>query len=477
LYQRVVETVSKQFAIILCGGSGTRLWPLSRSQRPKQLLPLDGDITLLQQTAQRIVNHVSPSNLFVITNDEHRFEVMGQLSELFPEKKSNVLAEPHAKNTLPAIAWGVYEIWKKQSDAVIGVFPSDHAIENTDAFIKAWQTAEKAAEHGYLTLLGVSPTDSATGYGYIKPESMLKLADGRQPVFDVARFVEKPSKEMAVKYVREGYLWNSGMFVFKAEVFMNLLEQLQPDIYEQIISLSKENLSTVYAKLPSLSIDYGLAEKAEKVAVVPVDMTWSDLGSWEAIHQNQPKDNDGNAIRGSVIPMESQDNLLWTSHGLLATLGIKNLAVIQTADATLVCERSRTEDIKYLVSKVKETHPDLVVLHTTVHRPWGKYTVLEEGPNFKIKRIVVNVGARLSMQMHEHRSEHWVVVSGKAKITNGEDVKILEQNESSYIPKQHKHCLENAGDEPLQIIEVQCGDYVGEDDIIRFEDIYGRTTQ
>lgn len=469
--------MSDKFAIILCGGSGSRLWPLSRSQRPKQLLPLNGAETLLQQTAERLVNHVPKENLFVVTHDEHRFEVMGQIADIFPGTVSNILAEPHSRNTLPAIAWGVHEIFKQHPDAIIGVFPSDHAIENVDAFQKAWRVAEKSAEKGYLTLLGISPTEPATGYGYIQPDSQLDMGSVDQAVYEVARFVEKPDRDNAEAYVKQGYLWNSGMFVFKASSFMDMLKRFQKDIYAKVTTLDEKSLSETYAALPNISIDYGLAEQADKVAVVPVDMDWSDLGSWEAIHQKQPKNQDNNVILGDVSAMESQHNLFWSTHGHLATLGVDNLIVVQTPDVTLVCERSRAEDMKALVSMVNESRPELISTNMTTHRPWGTYTVLEEGVNFKIKKICVNVGAKLSMQMHEHRAEHWVVVSGKAKITNGEDVKILEQNQSSYIPKRHKHRLENAGDEPLQIIEVQCGDYVGEDDIIRFEDTYGRQTQ
>lgn len=469
--------MSDKFAIILCGGSGTRLWPLSRSQRPKQLLPLNGSETLLQQTAERLVSHVSKENLFVVTHDEHRFEVLGQLIDIFPGTVPNILAEPHARNTLPAIAWGVYEIWKKKPDSIIGVFPSDHAIDNEAAFQKAWSAAEKAAEEGYLTLLGISPTEAATGYGYIQPENELNLQGNEQPVFEVARFVEKPDKATAEAYVKQGYLWNSGMFVFKASSFMAMLERFQKDIFNLVTSLDEQNLSKIYEAFPNISIDYGLAEQVDKVAVVPVDMDWSDLGSWEAIHQKHDKNQDRNVVLGDVTAMESKNNLLWSTQGHLATLGVDNLVVVQTPDVTLVCDRARAEDMKALVSMVGESFPELVSTNTTTHRPWGTYTVLEEGPNFKIKKIIVNVGAKLSMQMHEHRSEHWVVVSGIARITNGEDVKILEQNESSYIPKRHKHRLENAGESPLEIIEVQCGDYVGEDDIIRFEDTYGRPTQ
>jgi mannose-1-phosphate guanylyltransferase/mannose-6-phosphate isomerase len=441
------------------------------------LLPLNGTKTLLQQTAERLATHVSVENLFVVTHDEHRFEVMGQLIDIFPSAKPTILAEPHSRNTLPAIAWGVNEIYQQDPEAIIGVFPSDHAIENQDAFKRAWLEAEKAAEEGFLTLLGISPTAPATGYGYIQPKKALHFDTNEWKIFEVARFVEKPDRETANTYLNQGFLWNSGMYVFKASSFMNMLQRFQKDIFKKITALDKGYITDVYKTLPNISIDYGLAEKADKVAVVPVDMGWSDLGSWEAIHERQPKDQDYNVIIGEVTVKESEKNLLWSAHGHLAVLGVSNLVVVQTPDATLVCDRARAEDLKALVSSVGELNPELITTHTTTHRPWGTYTVLEEGSNFKIKKITVNVGAKLSMQLHEHRSEHWVVVSGKARITNGEDVKILEQNQSSYIPKKHKHRLENAGDEPLQIIEVQCGEYVGEDDIIRFEDTYGRVTQ
>jgi len=467
--------MKNRYAIILCGGSGTRLWPLSRTLRPKQLLALNGEQTLLQQTAKRISKHIDPANLFTVTHEDHKFEVKGQLAELFPQAIANVMAEPCARNTLPAIAWATYQIYQQDKAAVIGVFASDHAIDNQQAFLQAWEAAEKAAEQDYLVLLGIKPHEPATGYGYIKPSNQLP-SEGALPVYQVAKFVEKPDLENAKRFVSDGYLWNSGMFVFKASTFMQMLQQYQPEIYNQIRVLNEGNLADNYAKLPNLSMDYGLAEKAEKVAVVPVDMAWSDLGSWDSIYQRHQKDADNNVTHGEVLNLDTKNSLIWTETGLLATLGLNNVVVIQTADVTLVCDKSRAEDIKTLVAEVKARKPALTEIHQTVHRPWGSYTVLEECANFKIKRIVVNPGAKLSMQMHKHRSEHWVVVSGTATITNNEIEYTLQENQSTYIPQTHRHRLANNGSVPLSIIEVQCGEYVGEDDIVRFDDNYGRLT-
>ena len=441
--------MTKRYAVILCGGSGTRLWPLSRTLRPKQLLPLNGEQTLLQQTAERLCKHISPANLITVTHQDHRFDVKGQLAEILPEAISGVFAEPCARNTLPAIAWAVSKIRREDPQAIIGVFPSDHSIGNEQAFLSAWRSAEVAASEGYLTLLGITPTEPATGYGYIQPSEVLTMLGAELAVHKVAKFVEKPDIKKAKGLVADGYLWNSGMFVFRADVFMQMLMQYQPQIASKVAAMEDADASVSYAELPNISMDYGLAEKADKVAVVPVSMDWSDLGSWDSIYQRHEKNSDSNVVQGEVMALDTHDSLLWNTHGLLATLGVSNLAVIQTADATLICDRSRTEDIK-------------------------TYTVLEERTNFKIKRIVVNPGAKLSMQMHRHRSEHWVVVSGTAKITNGKQEILLYENESTYIPKTNRHRLENPGSEPLSIIEVQCGDYVGEDDIVRFEDTYGR---
>jgi len=465
--------INNRYAVILCGGSGTRLWPLSRTLRPKQLLALNGEETLLQQTAKRLTQLVDPSHLFTVTHEDHKFEVKGQLAELFPDSIGNVLAEPCARNTLPAIAWATYQIYQQDENATIGVFASDHAIDNEPAFLEAWQTAEQVAEQGYLTLLGIEPNEPATGYGYIKPSQKLPI-NANLPAYQVAKFVEKPDLENAKRFVNEGYLWNSGMFVFKAASFMHMLQQYQPEIYNQICALNGQNVIENYAGLPSLSMDYGLAEKAEKVAVVPVNMAWSDLGSWDSIYARNVKDASNNVTHGDVLNLDTQDSLIWSEAGFVATLGLNNVAVIQTVDATLVCDRSRAEDIKALVTKIKTRKPELTEIHQTVYRPWGSYTVLEESANFKIKRIVVNPGAKLSMQMHKHRSEHWVVVSGVATITNNEIEYTLQENQSAYIPKMHRHRLVNYTDKPLSIIEVQCGEYVGEDDIIRIEDTYGR---
>jgi mannose-1-phosphate guanylyltransferase / mannose-6-phosphate isomerase len=465
--------MSARYAVILCGGSGTRLWPLSRSLRPKQLLCLNGDETLLQQTARRLLKRVSPNNLITVTHEDHKFEVKGQLAEIAHELVHGVLAEPVARNTLPAIAWAASEICKRNPDAIVGVFPSDHAIGNEPAFLQAWEAAEAAAADDYLTLIGITPTAPATGYGYIQPGKSLAIIGHPEPSH-VLRFVEKPDQANAAQFVTDGYLWNGGMFIFRAGAFMQMLAHYQPHIYQSISSLQDGNLAEIYSQLPNLSIDYGLAEKADKVAVVSADMDWSDLGNWDSIYQRHDKDAAANIVEGDVLALDTQGSILWNTHGLLATLGLSNIAVIQTADATLVCDRSRTEDIKQLYAQIQKTHSHLTETHLTVHRPWGTYTVLEERSNFKIKRIVVNPGAKLSMQMHHHRSEHWVVVAGRAFITNGEHQIYLNENESTYIPKTNWHRLENLDSLPLCIIEVQCGDYVGEDDIVRFEDTYGR---
>jgi mannose-1-phosphate guanylyltransferase / mannose-6-phosphate isomerase len=465
-----------RYAIILCGGSGTRLWPLSRTLRPKQLLALNGEKTLLQQTATRLLAHVSAENLYTVTHEDHKFEVKGQLAEVAPASISNVLAEPCARNTLPAIAWAAHQIYLKDPNAMIGVFASDHSIDNEGAFLQAWATAELAAQDDYLVLLGIKPHEPATGYGYIKPSQKLPYS-GALPVHQVAQFVEKPNAEKAAQFVRDGYLWNSGMFVFKASAFMKMLQQFQPDMAKQISSMTEQGFIETYANFPNLSMDYGLAEKADKVAVVPVDMAWSDLGSWDSIYQRHQKDADNNVLHGEVFAQDTTNSLLWSQTSLLAAAGLDNIVVIQTADATLICDRSRTEEIKTLVARVKAHKPELTEIHQTAHRPWGTYTVLEEGANFKIKRIVVNSGAKLSMQMHKHRSEHWVVVSGEATVTNGDMEFTLQANQSTYIPKTHRHRLANNSTEPLAIIEVQCGDYVGEDDIVRFDDTYGRAVE
>lgn len=471
----------KRYAIVLAGGSGTRLWPLSRSSKPKQLLCLNGAESLLQQTVRRTLPMVEAAHVFTVTSNEYRFEVAGQLLAIDPALSAGVLAEPMGRNTLPAIAWAVARIARDTPDALIGVFSSDHAVGDDEAFLRAWQSAEAAAKEGYLALFGMQPTEAATGYGYIQSGKTLSAANSGplSGVHQAERFVEKPDSETAQRYLDEGgYYWNGGMFVFRADHFQSILQQQQPQIFANAQILAEKNspqaASEVYAAMPDLSIDYGLLESAEKVAVVPVDMAWSDLGSWEAIYQQRNKDGAGNMNEGDVLTIDCQDNLIWSEHGLIAALGVSNLALVQTRDATLICPRERVQDLKQLVSAVKVKHAHLTEIHLTVSRPWGTYTILEEGPSYKIKRIMVHPGAKLSMQMHYHRSEHWVVIEGTARITNGDQEIHLEENQSTYIPKTNRHRLENPGRVPLQIIEIQTGPYLEEDDIVRFDDVYGR---
>lgn len=473
------QVSAKRYAIVLAGGSGTRLWPLSRSSKPKQLLCLNGAESLLQQTVLRTLPMVDPAHVCTVTSSEYRFEVAGQLLALDAALATGVLAEPMGRNTLPAIAWAVARIARETPDALIGVFSSDHAVADSDAFLRAWQAAEAAAKEGYIALFGMQPTEAATGYGYIQSGQPLAGAGALSEVHQALRFVEKPDLGTAQGYLASGdYFWNGGMFVFRADHFLAMVRQHQPQIFSAAEALAEKNdmqaAPDVYAGMPDLSIDYGLLELTDKVAVVPVDMGWNDLGSWEAIYQQRDKDAQGNMTEGDVLAIDSQENLLWSEHGLVATLGVTNLAVVQTRDATLVCPRDRVQDLKTLVSAVKQNHAHLTEIHLTVTRPWGSYTILEEGVGYKIKRILVNPGAKLSMQMHYHRSEHWVVIEGTARITNGDQEIYLEENESTYIPKTNRHRLENPGKVPLQIIEIQTGPYLEEDDIVRFDDVYGR---
>jgi len=419
---------------------------------------------------------VNPAQVITVTHNDHRFEVAGQLHAVEPLLANSVLAEPCGRNTLPAIAWAVARIARTAPHALIGVFSSDHAVADGDTFLATWQLAEQAAEAGDIALFGMRPTEPATGFGYIQAGDALPNSAG---IHRVARFVEKPDAVTAQAFLSTGnYFWNGGMFVFRADAFLALLAKHQPDIEEAARQLVErnENMASadIYQSLPDLSIDYGILEKTDKVSVVPVDMGWSDLGSWEALYQQREKDENGNVTHGDVVSVDSRDNMLWSDCGTLAVYGLENIAVVATRDATMVCPREKVADLKHLVGMVKSTHPTLTETHLTVARPWGSYTILEEGSGYKIKRIVVNPGAKLSMQMHHHRSEHWVVIAGTARIVNGEHETYLEENQSTYIPKACRHRLENPGKIPLQIIEIQTGPYLEEDDIVRFGDIYGR---
>jgi mannose-1-phosphate guanylyltransferase / mannose-6-phosphate isomerase len=451
---------------------------------PKQLLTLNGAESLLQQTVRRLLPMVQADRVVTVTQVDHRFEVAGQLHAIDARLASAVLAEPVGRNTLPAIAWATARIARTYPNAVIGVFSSDHAVAQGKTFLQAWSAAETGASQGLLVLFGMRPTEPATGYGYIEAGAAIMPPSGSGDpgltLYKVARFVEKPDVTAARQFLAHGgYYWNGGMFVFRADIFLGMLERLQPAIHEALAVLGDGALLTapreLYETLPDLSIDYGLLEHAENVAVVPVDMGWSDLGSWEALYQHRDKDACGNMLHGKVLALDSHDNLLWSENALVATLGLENIAVVQTRDATLVCPRDRVADLKQLVAKVRETDQTLTETHMTVARPWGSYTILEEGPHYKIKRIVVNPGHKLSMQMHFHRSEHWVVIAGTARIVNGDQEILLHEDESTYIPKTHRHRLENPGKVALQIIEIQSGPYLEEDDIVRFGDIYGRS--
>lgn len=464
---------------ILCGGAGSRLWPVSRETHPKPFIRLADGQSLLQKAFLRGATLANATEVITVTNRELFFKTADEYREVNDAKiPTSYILEPFGRNTAPAIAAAAIQVAKKHGDAaILLVLPADHLIADQAAFADAVAKAAALAQDGSLVTFGIKPDRPETAYGYIQ-------AAGNR----VVRFVEKPSLDKAKAYVDSGdYLWNSGMFCFRADSMLRELERYSPEILVSIrtciaqsqaaqgASFSQLELNAdAFTKVPDISIDYAVMEKSEDVAVVPCQIGWSDIGSWDAVSELSKPDTDGNRVHGTALLHDSSDCFVQSEDRMVGVVGANNLIIIDTPDALLVADRSRAQDVKHIYAGLKAKGHDTYKLHRTVHRPWGTYTVVEEGAGFKIKRIVVKIGASLSLQMHHHRSEHWIVVSGTAKVVNGDKEFLLNENQSTYIPAGNKHRLSNPGTIDLVMIEVQSGKYLGEDDIVRFQDVYGR---
>ncbi|MDH3715919.1 MAG: mannose-1-phosphate guanylyltransferase/mannose-6-phosphate isomerase [Gammaproteobacteria bacterium] len=468
-------TDTRLVPVILSGGTGSRLWPLSRAQHPKQFIALGhATLSMLQATAKRLQACGSQAPI-VVCNHEHRFMVAEQLRGIDVPAAAIVL-EPVGRNTAPAIAVAALEAIRDDQDPLLLVSPADHVIDDDAAFSAALRTALPAARDGNLVTFGVTPTRPETGYGYIKASG-----PGAAPV---ASFVEKPDLATAEQYLASGdYYWNSGMFLFRASVYLRELQHYAPEILAAcqaahaaiVRDLDFLRLDeAAFAGSPSDSIDYAVMEKTERAYVVPLAANWSDVGAWDSLWSILDKDDDGNAVRGDVVLQESKNCYVHAEHRLVTVVGAKDQIIVETADAVLVASRSHAQDVKHIVDRLKTQQREEVTTHKRVYRPWGYYESIDGGERFQAKRISVNPQCSLSLQMHHHRAEHWIVVSGTARITRGNEKFLLAENESTYIPVATRHRLENPGTIPLEIIEVQSGSYLGEDDIVRFEDAYGR---
>ncbi|MFT6466230.1 MAG: mannose-1-phosphate guanylyltransferase [Halopseudomonas sp.] len=462
----------------MAGGSGSRLWPLSRQLNPKQFLKLtDNNLSMLQETLHRLAP-LEVSAPMIICNEQHRFLAAEQLRQLGYEQP-NIILEPVGRNTAPAIALAAMQLRAKGDDPLLLVLAADHQIRDTASFHRKVTQAQALAEEGKLVTFGIVPTHPETGYGYIQKGSA--LSNG---VFAVSRFVEKPDLDTAEKYLRDGsYLWNSGMFLFRASRYLEELETFRPDIFEAckaaVLTASSDMYFTrvdaeTFAACPADSIDYAVMEKTADAAVVALDAGWSDIGSWSALWNVSEKDSQGNATKGDVLLQDTRDCFVSTDSRLVATLGVQDLIIVETKDAVLVAHKDCSQDVKLIVERLKGDNRPEHLNHREVYRPWGVYDSIDNGNRYQVKRITVRPGAKLSLQMHHHRAEHWVVVSGTAKVTNGDRSYLVTENESTYIPIGQVHALENPGVIDLELIEVQSGSYLGEDDIVRFQDKYGR---
>jgi len=465
--------------VILSGGSGTRLWPLSRAMRPKQLLSMVSDHTMIQDTVTRLKGITDIAEPIIVCNEEHRFTIAEQMREMDINPLAIIL-EPFGKNTAPAVAISALQAQEIEKDPVLLILPADHVIENQDAFHTAVEKGYQAALSDKLVTFGIIPNAPETGYGYIKAGSKLD----NDNVFSVDKFVEKPDEPTAQSYLDEGsYYWNSGMFMFKASVYLSELETSNNEMYQY----SKDSLnaatididfirldSDIFSNCPADSIDYAVMEKTSSAAVIPVDMKWNDIGSWSALWEVGESDAKGNVTHGDTLLEDTNNSYIHADSRLVTTVGLDDLVVVETADAVLVAHRDKAQNVKEIVEQLKVANRDEAVIHNKAYRPWGAYECIDHDSRFQVKRITVNVGARLSLQLHHHRSEHWIVVQGTARVTCGEKVFLMGENESTYIPLGEKHRLENTGKIPLELIEVQTGSYLGEDDIVRFDDVYGR---
>ena len=457
----------------MAGGSGTRLWPLSRAAHPKQFLSLHGKNTMLQETVNRI-DGLNISSSITICNEEHRFFVAEQLREI--GKLGSIILEPVGKNTAPAIALAAFH--SVEEDPLLLVLAADHVIQDNVAFEKSVSAAIPLAESGKLVTFGIVPMEPHTGYGYIKG------GKEQDAGFDVDKFVEKPSLELAQEYLSSGnFFWNSGMFMFKASSYLEELKQFRPDIYDACkVSLDKSESDLDFLRInkekfeacPSESIDYAVMEKTTNAVVVPMAAGWSDIGSWSSLWDISKKDDNGNSSHGDVLLHDSNNSYIRSDEKLVAAVGVDDLVIVDTKDALMVAHRDAVQDAKLIAQQLKSKSRTEWELHREVYRPWGKYDSIDNGDRYQVKRITVKPGAKLSVQMHHHRAEHWIVVSGRAKVTNGGKTFFLSENESTYIPVGVIHSLENPEKTNLELIEVQSGSYLGEDDIVRFEDKYGR---
>ncbi len=464
--------------VILSGGVGSRLWPVSRELYPKQFLPLTGENSLLFQTLARAAGVSGVGQPIVVCNDEHRFLVAEQL-RIGGVKAAAILLEPEGKNTAPAVAAAALQAQAIDPKAVLLVLPADHVIRDTAAFADAVTTGMKAAEAGYLVTFGIVPTVPETGYGYIQTGD--EWNDG---IRQLQQFVEKPNRETAEKYLASGeYLWNSGMFLLRADVFLQELEQHAPAILAAVrkaLDGARSDLdfsrldATAFAMCPSDSIDYAVMERTRRGMVVPLSCGWSDVGSWSSLWEVEPKSDADNVLIGDVLLHDVDSSYIRSESRLVAAVGLHDVVIVETSDAVLVADKSRVQDVKHIVNALKKAKRNEATSHKRVYRPWGSYESLVNAHRFQVKRIVVNPGQQLSLQMHHHRAEHWIVVSGTAKVTCGEKEFLLSEDQSTYIPLGNRHRLSNPGVIPLELIEVQTGSYLGEDDIVRFQDVYGR---